>query len=510
MIKGGFDPAGEINCSDPKLKNNLMRKILTFICAAMITGSLFAGGLVTNTNQSAMYTRLQNRNASTEIDAVYFNPAGLTKLEDGFHLSINNQFIQQTQTIGNSYNYLSGTKPREYVGKVSAPIYPGVYLALNKGRFSVSGGFNVIGGGGGAKFDTGLPGFEMPISDLVPGLSSQLNQIDQAIFGATGTDPGFKNISGYSADIFFEGSSVYFGYQANVAFEINEMISAAVGGRLISAKNTYSGYIKNAEIGAPVAYGGSQAPGDYLRFIAGVPGMDAGTADLLNGTAGYLDVATNVEADAEMKGLGFTPIISVNISPDDNFNLALRYEFKTKLNLKTTVLDNKDGGIFIQDSVAVADMPAQLSIGANFKPLERLMLSGSFNYYLDKKVDYDGQEDVEVSQIDKNFIEFGLGAEYSVNDKLRLSAGWVTTKTGVNSNYQSEMGYSTNTNSFGAGIGYRITPMLDLNIGGQYTLYDEDSKDFNHYLGIIPINVTETYNKETWLIGVGLNFYFGK
>jgi hypothetical protein len=61
-----------------------MRKILTFVAGTLITGSLLAGGLVTNTNQSAMYTRLQSRNASTSIDAVYYNPAGLTKLGDGF------------------------------------------------------------------------------------------------------------------------------------------------------------------------------------------------------------------------------------------------------------------------------------------------------------------------------------------------------------------------------------------------------------------------------------------
>ena len=47
--------------------------------------------------------------------------------------------------------------------------------------------------------------------------------------------------SQYSADIFFEGTSVYFGYQANVAYKINDMISVAVGVRLVSAKNTYNG-----------------------------------------------------------------------------------------------------------------------------------------------------------------------------------------------------------------------------------------------------------------------------
>jgi long-subunit fatty acid transport protein len=112
--------------------------------------------------------------------------------------------------------------------------------------------------------------------------------------------------------------------------------------------------------------------------------------------------------------------------------------------------------------------------------------------------------------IDKNFLEFGLGAEYSVNEKLRVSAGWSATKTGVNSNYQSDMGYSTNTNTFGAGFGYRISPMIDLNIGGQYTIYKDDSKTFNHMLGTNPIPVTETYKKSTWLIGVGLDFHFGK
>ncbi|MDO9341264.1 MAG: hypothetical protein Q7T72_12155 [Bacteroidales bacterium] len=87
---------------------------------------------------------------STSIDAVYFNPAGLTKLGDGFYVSINNQTIGQTKKVLNNYSYLSGT-PKEYIGKVSAPLFPGVYLAYNTGKLSFSAGINPIGGGGGAK-----------------------------------------------------------------------------------------------------------------------------------------------------------------------------------------------------------------------------------------------------------------------------------------------------------------------------------------------------------------------
>ena len=164
-----------------------MRKLLIFVFAVLISGSLLAGGLVTNTNQSAMFTRLQNRNASTDIDAVYYNPAGVTRLGNGLFLSVNNQFITQTQKVISTYEFLSG-QPKEYVGNVSAPLFPGVYLAYNTGKFSFSAGFNPVGGGGGAKYKSGLPSLESNVADLVPLLISEGIPTSQ-----------------YSADIYFKG-----------------------------------------------------------------------------------------------------------------------------------------------------------------------------------------------------------------------------------------------------------------------------------------------------------------
>jgi len=40
-------------------------------------------------------------------------------------------------------------------------------------------------------------------------------------------------------------------------------------------------------------------------------------------------------------------------------------------------------------------------------------------------------------------------------------------------------------------------------------MYSEDSKDASHLLGTIPVPYTETYNKSTWAVGIGLDFYFG-
>ncbi|HEX2921763.1 MAG TPA: hypothetical protein VHO50_11420 [Bacteroidales bacterium] len=451
-----------------------MRKFLLFSTGLLICGSIFAGGLVTNNNQSALFTRMQNRNASTSIDAVYYNPAGLTKLGDGIFFSVSNQTISQTRTVTNNYTFLTDS-PKEYIGKVSAPLFPGIYAVYNTGKFSFSAGFNPVGGGGGAKYDEGLPSFEMGISELKPLLSSM---------GLITTL--------YSADIFFEGKSVYFGYQANAAYQINEIISVSAGVRYVSAKNTYNGSIANIMINPyhPLANPTSamvSAPAFFTTI----------------GQSSYAVLTANKEVDVEETGSGIAPIFSVNVAPMENLNVAVKYEFATKLEMTTNVINGKDaGGMFVDNNKYRADMPAMLTFGAEYKPIDKLTLAGSFDIYFDKDLNTAA---INPNTIDKNFLEYGFGAEYGLTEKLRVSAGWMATATSVNTNYQSDQTYSTNTNSFGAGFGYRINDKIDINVGGQYTFYSDDTKQL---VRLTPI--TETHAKKTMILGIGADFYFGK
>lgn len=471
------------------LKFNLkllsMRKLFTIIAATLLAGSLFAGGLVTNTNHSILFTRMQNRNSSTLIDATYFNPAGLTKLGNGLYVSLNNQTVGQTRTITSDYMFLNevtASDPRSYEGKVSAPLFPAGYVAFRVGKLAVSAGFNPIGGGGGAKYDQGLPSIEMPLSELKPLLTGM---------GLTTTR--------YAADIAFEGSSVYFGYQANVSYEINDFISAAVGARLVSAKNTYSGSISNIQINPSHPLINPSA--DLISATDFFTAIDQPL---------YAAMTADREVDARETGTGITPILSIHVTPIENLNIAARYEFKTKLELSTKVFDNKGGGLFEDGTKVIADMPAMLATGIDYRLMDRLMLAFTFNMYFDKNVDYDGSETLNIEMIDKNFLEYGVGAELGITSNIRVSAGWLATSTGVNENYLNDMRYSTNTNSFGAGFGFRITELIDLNIGAQYTLYDDGSKSFTRLLNENPIPYNETYGKSTWTIGAGLDFYFGR
>lgn len=55
-----------------------MRKLsLISIVLLIVSIPTFAGGLLTNTNQHVLFLRMLARDASTDIDAVYSNPAGL-------------------------------------------------------------------------------------------------------------------------------------------------------------------------------------------------------------------------------------------------------------------------------------------------------------------------------------------------------------------------------------------------------------------------------------------------
>lgn len=565
----------KINKIKPELFTKTLKmkkRLLLLFTAVAVSTSLIAGGIMTNTNQSASYVRMLSRNASTSIDAVYYNPAGLTKLNNGFHISLNNQTIFQTKDVVNNYPYLHNTPSAKYTGDVKAPLFPGVYLAYKTNKLAFSFGFNPVGGGGGAKYDTGLPSFEMGISELVPKLKTA------------------AGVTNYQAAINFEGTSVFFGYQGGVSYKINDMISVFGGVRYVTAKNTYKGAIKDITIN-PNIPGNANFNGSYVRadafgtamaqyytsvatqlaatatslqpIISGggagltlaqlqglglitstqqaqlagalaqlglsqaqIAAMNAtqiqgafntGAATATGGAtqmAGLAAATGDKEVDAEQKGTGITPILGVNLTLAEKLELAIKYEFFTKLELTNkTKVDNT--GMFKDGDKVRSDMPAMLSIGASYPVSSKLGASLSVNYYFDKSANYgkknEAGESVDNSGLmDKNFFEASLGLEYKITDKFLVSAGFLTAQTGVTEAYQSDLSYSLSSNTVGLGLQYKINDNIALNLGGLNVFYGKDSKSFTRMLGTTAIPVTEDYSKTTWMLSAGLDVRFGK
>ncbi len=190
-----------------------MKKLNLFALSLLVTAtSVYAGGLVTNTNQSAAWARTLTREASLGVDAVYFNPAGLAQLNNGLHLSISNQSIFQTRTITSTNPAFNSAPESGYQADLTAPLYPSIYASYNLDKWAFSGGFNIIGGGGSANYEAGLPSIESSLLALAPTTNFILSGVDAAVEAGTGTNPMFATTSGYDMDAAFSGSSMYLGF----------------------------------------------------------------------------------------------------------------------------------------------------------------------------------------------------------------------------------------------------------------------------------------------------------
>ena len=553
-----------------------MKKItFSLITSLLIANLAFAGGLVTNTNQSAAWARMLVRDASTSIDAVYYNPAGLTKLADGFHLSLSNQSIFQTRTLTNTFPYLNDGV---YNGTTNAPFFPSVYAAYKTGKWAFSFGFNIIGGGGSAEFAKGIPMAEMPLANLAHSLSS-------------------AGVTGYSTDMYLKGTSVYYGMQLGVSYAINDNLSVYAGARYVMVQNSYLGHIKDnkfrtqdgnyvpapvfmngvaaqaqagseqAATGAAGATTGGDALGNWtgagaggytfaqavaanvmtpeqqaafegglLQFGYTQEQIDAMTLDQAQGTyygtATYLtDLSADLhqqslqltagaslmgdqDIDIVQKGNGITPIIGANLSlMDDNLNFGVKYEFKTKMTITNTTPTGKgfviglnpDGTpieMYPDGGETNADMPAMLSIGGKINLSKVITLHAGFHTYWDSKTDW---KDVSTN-IDHNYQEYAVGAEFHVTENLLLSAGYLYTATGVNPSYQGDLSYSLSTNTGAIGGAFKIGEQFTIQLGAYLVNYQSQTLP-GAYDGT---SYMQTYEKTTWAFSLGLDFDLGK
>ncbi len=509
-----------------------MKKTTVFLLGVLFAVNLvFAGGIVTNTNQSASWVRWLVRDASLGIDAVYYNPAGLMKLDNGFHLSLNNQFIFQNQSITDDYPYLDPT-PKTYEATVKALLYPDLFAVYKMNKFAFSFGVVPIGGGGSADFSDGIASFEIPVSNLDTILSYNLAGVDGFVQGQTGNDPHYRDVTGYSLSAALNGSSIYLGYQANVSYAVNDLLQLSAGVRYVSVTNSYKGHLTDIRIMTPDAYGGEQPPGKYMYFVADdVESVNSYLAFMLRQSAAELTEATqDGYVDVTQKGGGWTGIIGANISPTKNLNIGLKYELHTRIEVTNeTRVDSF--GMFPDGAKSRSDLPGMLSAGVSYRLMDRLTVQAGFHYYFDKTAFYGktatdtvtGQPVVEpdgsFKQVDnKDFMdgntwELGLGAEFMATEKFGISAGYLMVKTGANDRYQSAIGYSLSTNTIGGGFVYNFTEKIKLNLGFDYVMYQSDKVsstttvdlDRNHSFDV---SYSNTYEKNTMVFGVGLDISF--
>jgi long-subunit fatty acid transport protein len=359
------------------------------------------------------------------------------------------------------------------------PFLPNFYAVYKKGGLALSFGCGFNAGGVSADYERGLPSFETGIASL----------------------PSFLSLMGlpttaYSADIVFKGLSAFPGFQANLSYAFNKMVSAAVGLRYIYALNTYEGDIANIQIN-PIF--------PALGWTGQMRSAPSAFDDLytVTGDATFLGLAaatSNMAVDAKQTGSGLTPILSLHVRPVEALNISAKYEFKTKLELTNTTTAD-DTGMFPDGGKMRNDIPAILSLGVEYALITRLRASISFNYTFDKDANWEGREKL----VDSNTWDFGVGVEYDVTKSIAVSAGYLRMKFGLSADYQQDSTFMLSNHCFGVGGRIRSGEKLDIDIGGFLMNSQDFSKPISY--GLLGSSL-EKYDMAALGFSIGLGYHF--
>ena len=536
-----------------------MKKIvLSLIVFTMTTVSTMAGGILTNTNQSVLFLKNPARDAAIGLDGVYSNPAGVAFMPEGFHIAFNWQYAHQTRTITSTNPVFAlgkkneGKTIKEFQGVADAPIIPSLQAAYNKGNWSVQFNFSVPGGGGSCEFADGLGSFESVVGNIASkfmaldqtaaqlnGLTTMLTPL-YTMFGATApTAISSTGVSGYDMNSYMQGRQYYFGFQLGTAYKIKENLSVYGGLRLLYGSATYRARISNIMVKTGSAYE------DFESFLPKVPAqmqecMTSAQQNLnfINQVEGHPAYATlPAETQAQLtaakmalsqgigsleqsKGemaklakysegvnllsnqssLGIAPIIGVDWKMNDKFNFAAKYEFKTQTRMEneSTVFEASEIGAVnkFRDSEKVnEDIPALLTIGARWNPIDAVNLNLGWHHYFDKNANwYNNSQDL----LRSNTNEYLAGVEWDVTDKLNVSCGGQLTRYGLTDEYMNDMSFVANSYSFGFGFSYKVKDHVTLSAAYFQTNYENYNRENYPTAG-----VNDTYTRTNYVLGLG-------
>lgn len=470
-----------------------MKKFLLIgATALMVSNSTFAGGILTNTNQNAAFLRNPSRDAVIAIDGVYSNPAGIAFLPQGFHLSVSWQAAWQKRQmdVNNQLFQLNGGKADKYFeGVAKAPVIPSFQAAyVINDKWSVSAQFAVGGGGGKCEFAEGLPMFE----ELVGG----------QLVGAQATSYGLsQNLT---------GKQFFYGFQVGATYRLTDNFSVFGGARGVLANCSYEGAITNITANGVAA-------GSYLSGVKAM--VDAGLAQLepVKDVAGYKEkyqelaaqsaalaqgaalLGSDFNLDCAQSGFGITPIIGLDWNLG-KLNLAAKYEFRTKINLENDS-ENTSANVTAlmpayKDGAKVrSDIPAILTLGAQYQFTDAVRVMGGFHYYWDK--------DAKGTPIKKgdNTWEANLGIEWDVNDKILLSLGGQRTQYGFDDADMADTNFNISSTAICLGGAYKFSEKMKLNVGYMHSFYDDHK--FTNANG-----TACNYTRKNDVVGVSLDIAF--
>ena len=466
-----------------------MKKFATTLLFLAAAATASAGGLMTNSNQSAAFLRSIARGTSLEADAVYNNPAGVVFMADGFHLGLTNQIAWQTRQTESTFAPFAlgvgnnGSETKLFKGTVFSPIIPSFHLAYKKDRWAVMANLGVNGGGGRVKYKNGLASFERLITAMPLLLQQQGIPVTQ-----------------YATNMQLEGTLITFAFSVGASYKITDWLSASVQLRLGVTSNSYEGYIKDNMI---------DPRGDQNLLPVG----------------SVLGAQTPIEfqdhiLDITQKGTSISPVIALAFHKGP-WDASIKYEFKMGTKVKNTAhqddansindefIQTYNQGFFGHNNKIKSETPALLAVAAS-RYIGPVKISAEWHYYFDKNATNSFSLN---NTVKGNTQEYLFGAEWQINDRWLIGVGYQKTNYDLNANNYSDLNFVTSSYSLGCGVAYQISKLVRLNISTMSTFYNKVTSEGIQTVSSNGANIplgqySDIYYRKNSVIGIGLDFKF--
>jgi long-chain fatty acid transport protein len=496
-------------------------------------------------NHSAEYVRTLNRNASTDADAAFYNPAGLSFLsKNGLYAMFSGQtyHAEKSQSLnikavrfkqgGNDTGFiatetfadLSGL-PREYGTKTTAPISPDLNIIYKRDNIAFYFNFAIMQASPGATFKDGLAildigTFGTPLS-LAP--------------TSDPSSPNFK-ISNVSRNAMARRTEYYIGGTLGTSYKILDRLSAAIAYRYIYAKGNQRIIINNVSF-------------DYIDATTSATYTTVDSNDPSNPYITDTLVMSNWDIDVDTKGQGHGIILGTDFKPTKEINIGIRYEYYFPMVLKkktnkllvnnwpnasvtsgarvesTGQLDIfKDGksspsagqsayfNNFNGTDKLKVTYPQTISLGISYNITNELRIEPSLDISLRPYRDLQGREkDWNIGYRGGACIEYTIFTDILT---IKVSAGYSYNDFGIKPDKRTDSDPLLKSHTIGTGASFELNPDLTLTVGFFYMIFVKEHLT-EYQNTIVPITDPDsettylkdmTFDERRWSFGWGATY----
>ncbi len=455
----------------------MKRKLLLLALAAVIGSAAYSASIDHIQTYTPEYLGNQAQNGMINGASVYYNPAGLARLQDGTYIHAGLELA-----VGHEKMKYNG---KDYKADLLQPI-------PNFAAYKVEDGsalymtFGGLGGGGDLKYKDGVAG-----TAVIPDLITTINKNIKDNFGFR-LYP-FDTLKDVNSSA--EGKNLYIQTTVGKVWTVDEKLSVSLGGRVVYGIRELKGKIR-------------------LESDSKIPNLKNINADI----------------DSKRTAWGYGVQLGLNYKATDRLNLALRYDSRVKMNFKAkgsmtdvalsklSPLYNDLGfGNFYPEYIPGAkvrrDLPAILALGASYKVTDNWTMALAGNYYFNKDAKMDsivgeanlvkipevpGVKGIEAEY--DNGWEVALGTEYRFNPKWAILGSVNYAYTGAKVTSFDDVEYALNSVTLGTGLKYNPNENAEWVFSVSHFIYDGKKGHFDKkYKGLV---ANPEYDKSITAFGV--------